>query len=138
MSHDRFLLDKLAATVFEVKGDGPVEIFTGNWSDWMEKRRSEQTVKIEKPKPQQERPREKKLKFSWKEEREFETIDEDIAKLEAAIEENQKAQLAAGADFVKLQELQDQLTDLETKLEYKTERWMYLTELAEKIEAQKK
>ena len=138
VSHDRFLLDKLASAVFEVKGDGAVEIFTGNWSDWMAKRKTEQTVKTEKPKAQTERVREKKLKFSFKEEREFATIDEDIAALEAAIEENQRQQEAAGADFVKLQELQDQLTDLEAKLEHKTERWMYLTELAERIEAQKK
>ena len=138
VSHDRFLLDKLASTIFEVKGGGPVEIFTGNWSDWMAKRRDQQTVKNEKPKAIQERPKEKKLKFSWKEEREFETIDEDIANLEAAIEENQAQQLSCGADFVKLQELQDQLTDLEAQLEHKTERWMYLTELAERIEAQKK
>ena len=138
VSHDRFLLDKLASTVFEVKGGGAVEIFTGNWSDWMEKRRADQTVKTEKPKAQPERPREKKLKFSWKEEREYETIDDDIAALEAAIEENQKNQEACGADFVRLQQLQEELNDLEAKLEHKTERWMYLTELAEKIEAQKK
>ena len=94
--------------------------------------------KVEKPKVQTERVREKKLKFSFKEEREFATIDADIAALETAIEENQAAQEAAGADFVKLQQLQEELTDLEAKLEYKTERWMYLTELAEKIEAQKK
>ena len=138
VSHDRFLLDKLAEHIFEVKGGGAVEVFTGNWSDWMEKRRSEQTVKIEKPRAAQERPKEKKLKFSFKEEREFATIDDDIAALEAAIEENQKDQEACGADFVKLQQLQEELTDLEAKLEYKTERWMYLTELAEKIEAQRK
>ena len=138
VSHDRFLLDKLADQIFQVKGGGAVEIFTGNWSDWMEKRKTEQTVKVEKPKVPTERVREKKLKFSFKEEREFATIDDDIAALEAAIEENQAAQEAAGADFVKLQQLQDELTDLEAKLEYKTERWMYLTELAEKIEAQKK
>ena len=138
VSHDRFLLDKLADQIFEVKGGGDVEIFTGNWSDWQEKRRAEQAVKVEKPKAVQERPREKKLKFSYKEEREFATIDDDIANLEAAIKANQAAQLSAGADFVKLQQLQDELTDLEAKLEQKTERWMYLTELAEKIEAQKK
>ena len=95
-------------------------------------------MKTEKPKAQPERVREKKLKFSFKEEREFATIDEDIAALEAAIEENQKNQEACGADFVKLQQLQEELTDLEAKLEHKTERWMYLTELAEKIEAQRK
>ena len=138
VSHDRFLLDKLASTVFEVTGDGPVEIFTGNWSDWMSKRRTEQTVKADKPKAVQERPREKKLKFSFKEEREYAAIDDDIANLEAAIEANQAAQLSCGTDFVRLQQLQEELTDLEVQLEHKTERWMYLTELAERIEAQKK
>ena len=137
VSHDRFLLDKLAETVFEVKGDGNVEIFTGNWSDWNAKRRREEVPKAEKPKAAQERPKEKKLKFSFKEDREFATIDEDIAALEAAIEENQAQQGLCGSDYVKLQELQDQLTDLEAQLEYKTERWMYLTELKEKIDAQK-
>ena len=115
-----------------------MEIFTGNWSDWMAKRKTAQAVKAEKPKAQPERVREKKLKFTWKEEREFETIDDDIAALEAAIEENQRQQEACGADFVRLQQLQEELTGLEAQLEYKTERWRYLTELAEKIEAQKK
>ena len=138
VSHDRFLLDKLAETFFEVKGDGRVEQFTGNWTDWQEKRRREEApVKVEKAKPQ-ERQKEKKLKFSYKEEREFATIDEDIASLEAAIEENQKAQAKAGSDYVKLQELQAELENLEAQLEYKTERWIYLTELKEKIDAQSK
>ena len=138
VSHDRFLLDKLAATVFEVKGDGAVEIFTGNWSDWQRKRRAEETPqKMEKPRAVQERPREKKLKFSYKEEREFATIDEDIAALEEAIEANQEAQGNSGSDYVRLQELQQELEDLEAKLEHKMERWMYLNELKEKIDAQK-
>ncbi len=136
VSHDRFLLDKLAQTIFEVKGDGNVEVFTGNWSDWDAKRSQEDAPRAEKPKQAQERVKEKKLKFSFKEEREFATIDDDIAALEAAIEENQKAQLSCGSDFVKLQQLQDALTDLEAQLEHKTERWMYLTELKEKIDAQ--
>ena len=139
VSHDRFFLDKLADTIFEVTGDGRVEIFTGNWTDWMQKRQQEDMpAKAEKPKPVQERPREKKLKFSFKEQREFDTIDGDIANLEAQIAENQKAQMAAGSDYAKLQELSDQLAELETQLEYKTERWMYLTELKEKIDAQGK
>ena len=139
VSHDRFFLDKLAESIFEVKGDGRIEQFTGNWTDWDKKRTEEDApVKIEKPKVQPERQKEKKLKFSFKEQREFETIDEDIAALEAAIEENQKAQIAAGSDFTKLQQLSDELAELETQLEYKTERWMYLTELKEKIDAQSK
>ena len=139
VSHDRFFLDKLAESIFEVKGDGRVEQFTGNWTDWDKKRTQEDApVKLDKPKAQPERQKEKKLKFSFKEQREFETIDEDIAALEAAIEENQKAQMAAGSDFTRLQQLTDELTELETQLEYKTERWMYLTELKEKIDAQSK
>ena len=139
VSHDRFFLDKLADTIFEVTGDGRVAVFTGNWTDWMKKRqREEPAAKAEKPRSQPERPREKKLKFSFKEQREFDTIDEDIADLEAQIEENQKAQMAAGSDYAKLQELTAQLAELEERLEYKTERWMYLTELKEKIDAQSK
>ena len=139
VSHDRFLLDKLADTIWEVKGDGRVEVFTGNWSDWAAKRKAEQSpAKPDAPKAIQNRPKEKKLKFSFKEEREFATIDDDIAALEGKIEENQAAQAAAGSDYVKLQELQDALAELEAQLEHKTERWMYLTELKEKIDAQGK
>ena len=58
--------------------------------------------------------------------------------MEAAIEENQNAQMAAGSDFTRLQQLTEELADLEARLEYKTERWMYLTELKEKIDAQGK
>ena len=139
VSHDRFLLDKLADTIWEVKGDGRVEVFTGNWSDWAAKRKAEQSpAKVDSPKAAQNRPKEKKLKFSFREEREFATIDDDIATLEEKIEENQAAQAAAGSDYVKLQELQDALAELEAQLEHKTERWMYLTELKEKIDAQGK
>ncbi len=137
VSHDRFFLDKLAETIFEVKGDGRVEQFTGNWSDWDRKREKEEAPqKEEKPRVTQNRPREKKLKFSFKEQREFETIDADIAALEEKIEQNQAAQVSAGSDYVALQELTAALADLEAQLENKTERWMYLTELKEKIDAQ--
>ena len=139
VSHDRFFLDKMADYIFEVRGDGRVEQYVGNWTDWMNRRKAEDApVKVEKPKATQERPREKKLKFSFKEEREFSTIDQDIADLEEKIEENQKAQAAAGADYVKLQELTEELENLEAALEAKTERWIYLTELKEKIDAQVK
>ena len=139
VSHDRFLLDKLADTIFEVVGDGTVEVYTGNWSDWNAKRREvEAPQKAEKPRMVQERPREKKLKFSFKEEREFATIDDDIAALEERIEENQAGQASAGSDYVKLEQLQQELSELEAALEHKTERWIYLTELKEKIDAQTK
>ncbi len=138
VSHDRFFLDKMADTVLEVHGDGRVEQFTGNWSDWNRKRHVEEApVRTEKPR-QPERIREKKLKFSFKEEREFATIDGDIAQLEEQIRQNQKNQIACGSDFVALQKLQEELTALEEELEARTERWLYLTELKERIDAQGK
>ena len=139
VSHDRFLLDKLAESILEVTGDGRVIPYVGNWTDWISKRQAETPVpRQEKTKISQERPREKKLKFTFKEEREFATIDDDIAALETRIEENQTTQALCGSDYVKLQELQTQLEELEAALEQKTERWMYLTELKERIDAQKK
>ena len=138
VSHDRFFLDKLAESIFEVRGDGEIDRFTGNWSDWQAKRREAEAPapKAEKPKPAQERPRERKLKFSFKEQREFETIDDDLDRLEADIAACQAAQEACGSDYVKLQELQARQTELEAALEEKTERWVYLNELKEQIDAQ--
>ena len=136
VSHDRFLLDKLAESIFEVRGDGAILRYTGNWTDWRQKRKEETVpVKAEKPKAT-ERPRERKLKFSYKEQLEFETIDDELAALESRLAECQAAQGRCGSDYVRLQELQKQQTELETKLEEKTERWVYLNELKEKIDAQ--
>ena len=138
VSHDRFFLDKLAESIFEVRGDGEIHRFTGNWTDWQAKRREEDAPapRTEKPKPAQERPRERKLKFSFKEQREFETIDDDLARLEADLAACQAEQAACGSDYVKLQELQARQAELEAALEEKTERWVYLTELKEQIDAQ--
>ena len=136
VSHDRFLLDKLAESIFEVRGDGAILRYTGNWTDWRQKRKEETVpVKAEKPKAA-ERPRERKLKFSYKEQLEFETIDDELAALESRLAECQAAQGRCGSDYVRLQELQKQQTELETRLEEKTERWVYLNELKEKIDAQ--
>ena len=138
VSHDRFFLDKLADTIFEVRGDGQVVQYTGNWSDWAAKRKEEETpAKAEKPKVVAEKPREKKLRFSYKEEREFAVIDGEIAQLEEQIAACQAQQNACGSDYVKLQELQAKQEELEGQLEEKTERWFYLNELKEKIDAQK-
>ncbi len=138
VSHDRFFLDKLAVSIFEVRGDGEIPRFTGNWTDWQAKRRAEEapSPKAEKPKPAAERPRERKLKFTFKEQREFETIDTDLAELEAQITACQTEQESCGSDYVKLQELQARQAELEAALEEKTERWVYLNELKEQIDAQ--
>ncbi len=136
VSHDRFFLDKLAESIIEVRGDGELLRYTGNWSDWRQKRQEEEApAKAEKPKAA-ERPRERKLKFSYKEQLEFETIDDELAALEDQLAACQTGQGQCGSDYVRLQELQAQQAELEAKLEEKTERWVYLNELKEKIDAQ--
>lgn len=138
VSHDRFLLDKLATSIFEVRG-GQVLRYTGNWSDWQQKRQEEQAQsapQTPRTQPAQERRRERKLKFSFKEQREYETIDAELAQLEEAIRQCEAEQALCGSDYVKLQELQERQQELEAQLEEKTERWIYLNELKEKIDAQ--
>ena len=140
VSHDRFFLDKMADTSREVRPEGRVDVFTGNWSDWARKRRPAEEKKPEKSekteKPQPERPREKKLKFSYNEQREFETIDAVLAELEEKLAACRRAQEACGSDYVRLQELTDEQERLSAELDEKTERWVYLNDLKEKIDAQ--
>ena len=105
----------------------------------MEKRPAPEREAVKEKKiPAQPRPEPvKKLKFSFKEQREFETIDDDIAALEEKLEQLKKDMDAACSDYVRLQELMAQQQELELALEEKMERWMYLNDLAEKIAAQK-
>ena len=138
VSHDRFFLDKLSEHIFEV-GEGQVRRYVGNWSDWAKAKKAEERPEKEEKQDRgapAQRQREKKLKFSFKEQREFETIDDDIAALEEQIAQCQAQQGTCGSDYVNLQELMAKQTELEAALEEKTERWMYLMELKEKIDAQ--
>ena len=136
VSHDRYFLDRLCARVFAVEPGGMVKQYVGGYSDYLEAAREKPRAEKKQTKETAEKPRERKLKFSFKEQREYETIDADIAALEAKIEENKKDQDRFGADFEKLQALMAEASQLEAALEEKTERWMYLTELAEKIAGQ--
>ena len=139
VSHDRFFLDKLATSIFEVRDGGHVLRYTGNWSDWAEKRKEEaQPRSAEKPKAAEEKPREKRPKFTYKEQLEFQTIDDDMAALEQQIKDCEAAMNTCGSDYVKLQELTDKQAELQARLEEKTERWLYLTELQEQIDAWEK
>ncbi len=135
VSHDRFFLDKLSGQIFEVEG-GTVSRFPGNWSDRQRLRtETEAPKKEDRPKSTAERPqRQKKLKFTFAEQREFDTIDAVIAELEAKIDQCKKEQEAACSDYVRLTELTAQQEQLEQELEEKTERWVYLNELKERID----
>ena len=129
VSHDRFFLDKLADTI--------VDVFTGNWSDWARKRTPPEEKKPEKQeKPAPERPREKKLKFSYNEQREFDTIDSVIAELDAQLSACRQEQESCGSDYVRLQALTAEQERLTAELDAKTERWVYLNDLKERIDAQ--
>ena len=137
VSHDRFFLDKLANSIFEVRDGGEILRYTGNWSDWEEKRKEEKqaAAPAEKTKAAAEKPREKRPKFTFKEQREYETIDAELADLERQLRDCEAAMGSCGSDYVKLQELTDRQAELEALLEEKTERWMYLSELKERIDA---
>ena len=138
VSHDRFFLDKMADTIFEVTGSGEVRRYSGNWSDWAAKKKEEAppSPKAEKPKDAVRPVKEKKLKFSFKEEREFSLIDGEIAALEEAIAACLAEQETCGSDYIRLQELSARQSELEAQLDEKMDRWVYLTELKEKIDAQ--
>ena len=138
VSHDRWFLDKLAGSIFEVRDGGAVLRYTGNWSDWAEKRTEEEVpTREERPKAVTAKPRERKLKFSYQEQREFETIDDDIASLEEQLAACEAESARCGSDYVKLQELQARQAELQLRLDEKTERWLYLNERKEQIDAQK-
>lgn len=136
VSHDRFFLDKLAETIFEVRGDGEVVRYNGNWSDWAAKRKEEEAPAKQKKEKSGERTRTRQLKFTYKEQKEYETIDDDLAALEQQIAACEAEQARCVTDYVKLQELAETHAALEAQLDEKTERWVYLNELKEKIDAQ--
>lgn len=139
ISHDRYFLDKMASEIWELSGDGCVQRYNGNYSDYAEKAVSVSDA-AEKPKKTAEKKErvfvgEKKLKFSYKEQREYDTIDDEIAALEQQIEDTEAEIGKSTSDYVKLQELSDRKTALEQQLEEKMERWLYLNDLAERIAA---
>lgn len=144
VSHDRYFLDRVADHLF-VFEDGVLSRRIGGYSEYLQERRTilRQKEKAAKaPKTESAQPNRSapapKLKFTFKEQKEYETIDEVIASLEQKIADTEEEIGRTVSDFIRLQELTEQKEDLETQLAEKMERWVYLTELAEKIEAQNK
>ncbi len=140
VSHDRYFLDKMADAIFEVKGNGEVQIYSGNYADYLDKRIPEEN-KPEKKQTQPKKPTSTepapKRKFTYGEQREYETIEADLAALEEKIAVVDGKMAQAASDYVRLQELMEEKAKLEQTLEEKTERWLYLEELAEEIAARK-
>lgn len=137
ISHDRYFLDKMTTEIWALNDSGIINRYNGNYSDYM-KNVNQNIAAIEKSKNRTEKKErtfvgKKKLKFSFKEQREFETIDDDIADIEQKIKDIEKEILECTSDYIKLQELSDKKEQFETQLSEKMDRWVYLSELAEKI-----
>jgi ATP-binding cassette subfamily F protein uup len=139
VSHDRYFLDKMANEIWEFKGDGICQRYNGNYSDYAQKNFSEESEKnLDNKKPSYKKERtfvgKTKLKFSYKEQKEYEIIDDDIAELENEISEIEELIVKNTSDYVKLQELSDKKNELDKTLSEKMERWVYLNDLSERIE----
>ena len=141
VSHDRYFLDRVVRRVFAVEPDGQVRGYPGGYTEYLAARRQEEKPKTPKePAPDKGKERAaaspQKVKFTYKEQREYETIDADIAALEEQIARVQAEQAEKATDYVALQELQTKQEELEAALEEKMERWVYLNDLAEQIAKQ--
>lgn len=140
VSHDRYFLDRIVDRIFAFEGNGRIRQYEGGYSDYLAKREPMESTNnkntVEKKKKNYQKPREKKLKFTYMEQREFETIDDEIEALESHLEELEEKAQRSATDFVKLNELMEEKQKTEEALEQKMERWEYLNDLAEKIESQ--
>ena len=141
VSHDRYFLDKIADKIFAFEGDGNIEISFGDYTDYSEKKKqtiedtASETVKSslkDKDKSSEAKPK-AKTKFSYKEQQEFDTIDEKIEQTETKLAQIKIDMEKNAADFVKLAELTKEEERLNSSLEELMERWAYLNELAEEL-----
>lgn len=153
VSHDRYFLDRTVDRIFSFEGGGRLKQYEGGFSDYYEKKQAENGIASDgatksvkeavsgdttsaKPKKYY-KERENKLKFTYAEQKEYDTIDDDIASLESKIEELDGEIAGAATQYSRLNELMQEKADVEAQLEHKMDRWVYLNDLAEKIEAQK-
>jgi ATP-binding cassette subfamily F protein uup len=148
VSHDRYFLDKIATRIFSFE-NGTIRQYEGNFSDYKDAKsllnEDSTNTKSGTDSASDEKSasiatwkqKSAKLKFTFQEQKDYDTIDEDIANLESKLEEMEQQVTKASSDYSKLNELMKQKEVLEKSLEEKMERWMYLSDLAEQIEAAK-
>ncbi|MFL0249561.1 ABC-F family ATP-binding cassette domain-containing protein [Clostridium neuense] len=140
VSHDRYFLDKVVNKLIIFKGNGKIEYNTGNYSEYLEKAvltEEPKPEKIKQSKPKEEKSKNNKLKFSYKEQREYDEIDGLIETAEKELAELESQINSAGSDYVVLQELLAKKKEQEEKLQNLYDRWEYLNELAERIKDHK-
>ena len=135
VSHDRYFLDRVVRRIFAFE-NGRLRQYEGGYSDYeLVAEFDKEPVKAESgiPKNTGKKVKQEKLKFTYAEQKEFEHIEDDIGKIEARITEIDNLMVKNSNDFVKLNELDCEKNKLNEELEYKMERWEYLTELDEQI-----
>lgn len=147
VSHDRYFLDNVVDRIFEFTGNGKLQQYEGGYTDYLDAKArrndsAKQPVQPVQPEKKEEKKnsaqtwkqnRTAKLKFTFKEQKEFETIDDDIAKLEEKLEKLDEEIMKNATNSGKLNELTVEKEEAEVLLEEKMERWVYLNDLAEKI-----
>ena len=144
VSHDRYFLDRVARRIFAFEGNGKIRQYEGGYTDYANRRKEEiqvsdihtETQPVEEKESNTTRGHEKKLKFSYKEQKEYETIEADISALEEKIDSLEKGMTQNASDFVKLNALSQEKEEAEKLLEEKMDRWMYLEDLAARIAKQ--
>ena len=147
VSHDRYFLDRVVNRIFSFEGNGVIRQYEGGFSDYLQKKKANEREALPLKKDEKsvdsaekkewQKPKQQKLKFSYNEQREYDTIDEEIAKLEEIIEKLEEEIAEHANHYTKLQQLMEEKEKAEQALEEKMERWVYLNDLAEKIEEQK-
>lgn len=152
VSHDRYFLDRTVRRIFAFEENGVIRQYEGGYTDYQarmqaesatapvtdaDKKQTENSASGKEPKSLKNvKNRQEKLKFTYKEQKEYETIESDIAELEEKIEKLEARMLTVSTDFVKLNSLTAEKEEAETALAEKMDRWMYLEELAAKIAEQ--
>ena len=134
VSHDRYFLDKVVEQLLILEGSGKIGTYYGNYSEYLEQlsqkpEKDKADVKINNSSSVKDKP--KKKKMSYNEQREFETIEDEISDVEKRLEEIAVELNNTGSNFEKAQELMSEENELNEKLDYMIERWTYLTEIAE-------
>ena len=144
VSHDRYFLDRIVKRIFSFEENGNIRQYEGGYTQYAMRKEMEKdtnggtsdlkgTVQKKNKQSQDARGHEKKLKFTYNEQKEYETIEEDISKLEIKVESLESESLKYSSDFVKLNELSNEKEKIEKQLEEKMERWEYLEDLASRI-----
>lgn len=148
VSHDRYFLDRTAKRIFSFEGNGVIRQYEGGYTDYANHKNTEEditdTSSSRNPSADDTKnedaaatwTHEKKLRFSYKENKEYESIESDIEKLEEKIQKAEEEMVKSSSDFVRLNALTKEKEEAEVQLSEKLERWEYLEDLAEQIRKQ--